>query len=71
MRCTGIKLIESDSAPDSENTPESRLIERHFCEAENLARIILDETPKAIEAFINRESMVEYIRQAIASGYVH
>jgi len=55
---------------ESDNYHPKQLESCHYIEAEELVRIILEETPEAVDLFNTRREMIEYISEAIASNYV-
>lgn len=50
--------------------PEKRMKAAGYYEPEELARIILEESADAVEAFGTLEEMIEYIREAMNADYV-
>jgi uncharacterized hydantoinase/oxoprolinase family protein len=54
----------------SDNYHPKQLESCHYIEAEELVKIILEETPEAADVFNSRREMIEYISEAIASNYV-
>lgn len=58
--------VVSSAAPQ----PEKRMKMAGYYEPEELARIILEESADAMEAFGTLEEMIEYIREAMTADYV-
>jgi hypothetical protein len=54
----------------SDNYPRKHSDITDHCEPDELAMIILEDNPGALEAFNTLEEMVEYIRVAMAANYV-
>jgi hypothetical protein len=62
--------INNDNARESGTYSVGLIDTSGYCEPEVLARIILAESPEAVEAFGSLEEMVEYIREAAAANYI-
>ena len=54
----------------SDNYHLKQLERYQYGEAEELVRVILEETPEAVDAFNTRKEMIAYVCEAIASNYV-
>lgn len=55
----------------SVNCPSQQLEHFQNVEADELVRIILNETPEAVDVFGTHMEMTEYVREAIASNYIY
>ncbi len=64
-----LPLSGPDVIAESDNCPPGQLTSPQY-NAEELARIIWEETPESVEAFGSLEEMVEYIQEAMSSDYV-
>jgi len=62
--------VNVDALKKYDDNPEKHTGVMSYCEPEELAAIILADTPDAIELYNNLEEMVEYIRGAMAANYV-
>jgi hypothetical protein len=60
-------LLQRNLTVKSDNYPANGFGRFGYYDAEKLARIILNETPEAIEAFESEEEMIEYIRKAMSA----
>ncbi len=69
---TALKLENLGEAKNTFSTLQSEKLTKPvgYCEPEELARIILEESTDAIEPFGTLEEMIEYIRKAMAVNYV-
>jgi uncharacterized hydantoinase/oxoprolinase family protein len=54
----------------SDNYHLKQLESYQYDEAVELVRVILEETPEAVDVFNTRKEMIEYICEAIALNYV-
>jgi uncharacterized hydantoinase/oxoprolinase family protein len=70
FRLSEMQYFKISPIVKSDNYHPKQLESYHFIEAEDLVRIILEETPEAIDVFNSRREMIEYICEAIASNYV-
>jgi len=61
--------VNVDALEKCDYNPEKHSDKTGYCEPEELAAIILSETPDAIELYNNIDDMVEYIRAAMAANY--
>lgn len=60
----------ADVAGVSSAPPEKHIKTAGYYEPEDLARIIMEESADAVEAFGTLEEMIEYIREAMNADYV-
>jgi len=65
-----MQYIQINPIDKSDNDHPNQLENNHYKEAEELVRIILEETPEAVDVFNTRNEMIDYICEAIASNYV-
>jgi len=63
-------LLNVGPIAKSDNYPRKYHDTTNYCEPDELAKIILEDNPRALESFNSLEEMVEYIRVAMAANYV-